>query len=138
MEDLDDLTAIFGEVISAYPRAKAIADGALIDVSAEAKEAGFKVPVAVTAAAWSEVVAWSDEDSARQIKQDERGRLHDLLWVAVNLARHHKSSNRMPFQHYRVARGGKGVRRTPITLVMSIEPGDDAELVVTFMLPSDD
>lgn len=138
MENLDDLKALFGEAVSVYTRAQAIADGALIDVSAEAKDAGFKVPVAVTAAAWAEVVAWSDDDSARQIHQDERGRLHDLLWVAVNLARHHKASNRMPFQHYRVARGGNEVRRTPITLVMSIGPGDGAEPVVTFMSPSDD
>lgn len=138
MENLEDLTVFFGKPVSVYTRAQAIADGTLIDVSAEAKDAGFKVPVAVTAAAWAEVVAWSDEDSVRQIHQDERGRLHDLLWVAVNLARHHSASNRMPFQHYRVARGGKRVRRTPIALVMSIGPGDNAEPVVTFMLQSDD
>ncbi|CAJ4126197.1 Uncharacterised protein [Burkholderia pseudomallei] len=116
----------------------AIADGTLIDVTTEARDAGFKVPVAVTAAVWAEVVAWTNEDSARQIHQDERGRLLDLLWVAVNLARHHKASNRMPFQHYRVPRGGKEVRRIPIALVMSIGPDDDAEPVVTFMLPTDD
>lgn len=138
MESIDDLNSIFGEFISAYPRAQAIADGTLIDVSAQAAEAGFKVPVAVTAAVWSEVIAWSGADSSRQIHQDERGRLHDLLWVAVNLARHNKAKDRMGFQHYRVARGGKGVRRTPIALVMVIGPGDAAEPVVTFMLPSDD
>ena len=116
----------------------AIADGTLIDITAEARDAGFKVPVAVTAAVWAEVVAWTNEDSARQIRQNERGRLQDLLWTAVNLARHHKASNRMPFQHYRVPRGGKEVRRTPIALVMSIRPSDDAEPVVTFMLPTED
>ncbi|WP_264165039.1 hypothetical protein [Burkholderia cepacia] len=34
MESIDDLTAIFGEVISAYPRTQTVADGTLIDVSA--------------------------------------------------------------------------------------------------------
>lgn len=121
-----------------WKRAQAIADGALIDVTAHASETGFKVPVALTAAAWAEVVAWSGQDSARQTHQDERGRLHDLLWVAFNLARHHKASNRMPFQHHRIARGGNGTRRTPITLVMVIGPGDKAEPVVTFMLPNDE
>lgn len=40
----------------------AIADGTLIDVTTEARDAGFKVPVAVTAAVWAEVVAWTNED----------------------------------------------------------------------------
>ena len=138
MENVDNLQAIFGQEISSYTRAQAIADGVLIDVTTEASETGFKVPVALTAAAWAEVVAWSGEDSARQTHQDERGRLHDLLWVAFNLARHHKASNLMPFQHYRIARGGSGTRRTPTTLVMVIGPGDKAEPVVTFMLPNDE
>jgi hypothetical protein len=34
---------------SRHARAQAIADGALIDVTAQASETGFKVPVAVTA-----------------------------------------------------------------------------------------
>ncbi|KVF76646.1 DUF6573 family protein [Burkholderia vietnamiensis] len=138
MESIDDLNSIFGEVISAYPRAQALADGALIDVTVPAAEVGFKIPVAITAAAWAEVVEWSDADSARQTHQDERGRLHDVLWVAVNLARHYKAQNRMGFQHYRVPRGGRGTRRKPVNLVMVIGPGDAAEPVVTFMLPSDD
>lgn len=137
MENLDDLTAIFGEPVSVYTRAQAIADGVLIDVTAKANDAGFKVPVALTATVWAEVVAWSAEDSARQIHQDEHARLNDLLWAAVNLARYHKG-NRMPFQHHRVPRGGNGVSRTPITLVMTIGPGDNAEPVVTFMFPGDD
>src|SRR4051794_4558851 len=40
---------IFGEVIFAYTRADALADGVLIDVTDTAKEAGFRIPVAVTA-----------------------------------------------------------------------------------------
>ncbi|WP_423195851.1 hypothetical protein DFLDMN_003104 [Cupriavidus sp. H19C3] len=137
MEKRDGLQDIFGEVISMYTRAQAIADGVLIDVTAEANDAGFKVPVALTATVWAEVVAWSAEDSARQIHQDEHGRLNDLLWAAVNLARYHKG-NRMPFQHHRVPRGGNFVHRTPITLLMAIGPGDNAEPVVTFMFPGDD
>ncbi|CAJ3120339.1 Uncharacterised protein [Burkholderia pseudomallei] len=137
MEKRDGRQDIFGEVISVYTRAQAIADGVFIDVTADANEAGFKVPVAITAAAWAEVVAWSAEDSARQIHQDEHERLSDLLWAAATLARHH-TGNRMPFQHHRVPRGRDEVRRTPITLVMVIGPGDNAEPVVTFMLPSDD
>lgn len=137
MEKRDGLQDLFGEVISVYTRAQAIADGVLIDVTAEANDAGFRVPVALTGAVWADVVEWSDEDSARQIQQDERGRLNDLLWVAATLARHH-TGNRMPFQHHRVPRGGDGVCRTPIALVMTIGPGDNAEPAVTLMFPTDD
>ncbi len=44
-------------LIYAYTRAQAIADGVLIDVSAFAAEAGFKYPVALTSAAWANCVA---------------------------------------------------------------------------------
>ena len=44
-------------VIYAYTRAQAIADGVLVDVSKLAREAGFKIPVAVTAGVWAECVA---------------------------------------------------------------------------------
>jgi Family of unknown function (DUF6573) len=40
------------EVIHTYTRAQALADGALIDISPLATEAGFRYPVAVTAAVW--------------------------------------------------------------------------------------
>ena len=48
---------LFGPVIYAYTRAQAIEDGVLADVTETAKEAGFKLPVAVWpcspgAAAW--------------------------------------------------------------------------------------
>jgi hypothetical protein len=45
------------ELIHRYSRAQAIADGVLIDVSEATKEAGFKFPVALTAAAWAQCVA---------------------------------------------------------------------------------
>ena len=39
------------DLIHRYTRAEAIADGVLIDVSAVAREAGIRYPVALTAAA---------------------------------------------------------------------------------------
>jgi hypothetical protein len=39
-------------LIAAYTREQAIEDGTLVDVSKLAKEAGFRFPVAMTAAAW--------------------------------------------------------------------------------------
>mgnify|MGYP000128521510 CR=1 FL=1 len=71
----DPLTEFFGEVISTYSRAQALEDGVLIDAGHMAKEAGFRWPVAITAAAWDDCVAWTDEDSRTQVPQDLAGRL---------------------------------------------------------------
>jgi hypothetical protein len=44
-------------LIHGYSRAEAIADGLLIDVSATAREAGIRYPVALTQAVWERCVA---------------------------------------------------------------------------------
>jgi len=55
------------DLIHSYTRAEALADGTLIDVSETAREAGFRVPVALTRAAWFDCVAWTAEDSQRVV-----------------------------------------------------------------------
>ena len=75
--------SFFGEVISTYTRAKAIEDGVLIDAGSMAQEAGFKWPVAVTSTAWSDCVAWSEDDSDKQVHQDQSGRVWDVLFSAT-------------------------------------------------------
>ena len=52
--------AAFGPILSTYTRAQAIEDGFLVDVSDTAREAGFNIPVAVTRAVWSRLVALPD------------------------------------------------------------------------------
>ncbi len=71
----DPVTELFGEVISTYSRARAIEDGVLVDAGPMAKECGFRWPLAITAAAWSDCVAWTDADSSGQVHQDQSGRL---------------------------------------------------------------
>ena len=71
----DPVTELFGEVISTYSRAQALEDGVLVDAGEMATEAGFRIPVALTAAVWSDCVAWTDADSAGQVHQDPSGRL---------------------------------------------------------------
>lgn len=130
-------TSSFGPVIYGYSRAQAILDGVLVDVSTLAKEAGFSVPVALTSAAWSDCVQWSDRDSSRQTHQDEAGRLWDVLWMA-HLAARRAQGGTIAFTLYRVPRGGQ--RRMPrkVTLHMHIGPGDVAEPVITVMMPGED
>ena len=131
-----DLAEIFGEVISSYTRTQAIDDGMLIDVSRNAQEAGFSFPVALTRAAWSDCVEWSEADSKRQTHQDESGRLWDVLWMASRAAR--RGGQEIRFQLYRVPRGGRGTRPRLVTLKAICGPGDDGEPVITIMSPPED
>ena len=139
-EDLTDsaLNTRFGEVIHRYTRAQALADGMLVDVTETAREAGFRVPVALTAAAWGKAVAWTDADSARQTPQDEAGRLWDVVWMAYIAARRASGGCRVPFQVHVVPRGGKATNPRLVTLHMHIGPGDEAEPVITIMNPDED
>ncbi|WP_244158381.1 DUF6573 family protein [Caballeronia fortuita] len=111
--------------------------GALIDVSATAREAGFRIPVAMTLAAWDDCVAWTERDSKRQTAQDGAGRLWDVVWMAYLAARSAKG-NCCPFRLYRVARGGHSTRPRLTTLHLHIGPGDDGDPVVTVLVPNED
>lgn len=128
----------FGEPIHIYARAQAIADGILIDVSQTAHKAGFRLPVALTAAAWADCVAWDNSDSERQTAQDEEGRLWDVLWIASLAARRARKAQRLAFQVCRIPRGGRGTRPRATTLHMCIGPGDDAAPVITILMPNED
>ncbi len=127
----------FGAVIYRYSRAQAMADGVLVDVSAVAREAGFSISVAITAAAWADCVAWTDIDSARQMHQDEKGRLWDVLRMA-ELAAKTGQGSRLAFEMHRVPRGGRYTVPRRIKLHMTIGPGDAGEPAITVMLPSED
>lgn len=128
----------FGEPIHTYTREQAIDDGVLVDVTETAAEAGFRIPVAVTRAAWADCVEWGDVDSKRQTHQDEAGRLWDVLFMAMNAARRGGGRQSLQFQFYRVPRGGRGTRPRLVELVASIGPGDLGEPVITIMLPGED
>lgn len=137
MESTYMTTDIFGEPVHIYTRAQAIEDGILVDVSDIAREAGFRIPVAITRTAWVDSVEWSETDSRRQVYQDEKGRLWDVLWMATQAARR-GTGGHLVFQLYRVPRGGRAVRPRLVTLHMHIGPGDDLEPVITITLPGED
>ena len=129
------LSSLFenADLIHVYSRAQAIADGGLIDVSAMAREAGWRVPVAVTAAVWGDCVAW---DKYQPVYQDEQGRLWDVLTMALFAARGRRDSNRVLFTVLRIPRGGQ--RPEPVRLAVEIGPGDVGEPVITIMQPEED
>lgn len=77
-------------------RKDALEDGVLIDVSETAREAGFRFPVALSAAAW----ATSVEIPAGVTCQDEAGRLWDVLTMLRHAAR------RRAGEHHPLRRAG--------------------------------
>ena len=130
---------IFGEVISVYTRAEALADGTLVDATAMAREAGFNWPVALTAAAWQDCVAWTDSDSERQIHQDQSGRLWDVLFMAaVCIKISSQGGSELCYQLYRIPRDGRSQDAELTTLKLMVGPGDDGEPVITIGLPNED
>jgi hypothetical protein len=131
--------SFFGKVISTYTRAQAIEDGVLIDAGAMASEAGFKWPVALTAAVWADCVAWSEDDSRRQIYQDESGRWWDVLYMASHAIRtSNDSGDRLLFKLYRVPRDGHSLEAALVTLRLIVGPGDTGEPVITILQPHED
>ncbi len=135
---VDPIEAIFGVPISTYTRKQAIEDGVLVDVSGMARETGFRIPVAMTIAAWEDCVAWTDADSRRQTHQDQSGRLGDVLWMAWLAARNAPGRAACVFTLHRVPRGGRGYKPRAVLLKLVCGPGDEGEPVATIMLPDED
>lgn len=127
------------DVIHSYTRAQALADGVLVDVTATAREAGFRISVALTRAVWADCVEWTEADEARKATtQDEAGRLWDVVWMAHLAARTAGNVERCTFDLYRVPREGRGNQPRRVSLAMQVGPGDNAEPVITIMQPNED
>jgi hypothetical protein len=120
------------DLIHRYTRAEALADGVLIDVTATARQAGFKYPVALTAAAWETCVAVPPGVAC----QDEAGRLWDVLFLLA-LAAGRSSGDLIRFAVH--VRNDNREGTPPIVRLKALcGPGDRGEPVVTVMLPTED
>lgn len=126
---------LFGELIFAYTRKQAIADGVLIDVTETAKEAGFRVPVALTRAAWAEYVAVPEGVEC----QDEAGRLWDIVWMGrhgISQGKNRDASEALFQLHVR--NDNREGMPPLVTLKAVIGPDDDGEPCITIMMPDED
>jgi hypothetical protein len=124
------------ELAHAYTRAQAIKDGVLVDLSDSplVREAGFRLPLAMTAAAYARAVALTP--AARRAGNDADGRLWDVLWVLRQAVRRTTPGEReVRFTVYAVV---DRVRPTPVRLKCLCGPGDAGEPVLTVMLPAED
>ena len=127
------------DILYSYTRSQAIEDGYLIDVTHTAREARFRLPVAVTSDLWGMIA-----DIPRGTEQDIDGRLWDILSMA-RLATN-RGGRQVDFDlilhHYENRpRGENGaMKKTRIkmaTLRMIIGPGDTPEPVLTIGLKND-
>lgn len=109
-------------------RAHALADGTLIDVSATARRAMFRVPVALTSGAW---LASVDQGSA-DLPGEER--LWSVLFAAFGaIRRKSRPTDRAGFV-VDVRRDGRDI---PILLTAVVSSGDDGEPVITIHLTAE-
>ena len=128
------------DLIHSYTRAEALADGALIDVSEMGREAGLRVPVAMTSAAYGAYVALPPNYSGFQ---DVEGRLWDVLFMLhASIGAANESTDTIHYRLHvrRIKADGSDDNRTPprVTLKSVIGPGDDGAPVLTIMLPDED
>ena len=136
----------WGDPIHVYTRADALNDGVLVDLTPLAVEYGFKWPVALTAAAHADTVAWSEADEARKggTGQDETGR----AWDVLTMVRHalptacreaqQRGTATVPFSVYRVPAEGRGVMARRAHLVLHLGPDDNGQPCITVTLPNED
>jgi len=122
-------------VIFSYTRAQAIEDGVLVDLTEWARETGFKVPVACTAAVWNGYVV--PPRGTEPFGQSERGRAHDLLWMAFVAIKASRNAQRDQILYQVLFLQAPG-RTEEVTLKAHFGPGDDGEPVVTIMLQNED
>ena len=122
------------EVIYAYTRQQALADGVLVDASVLAKEAGFLWPVALTERLYHSYVVpelnlvaegWSPE-----------GRLWDLLFVLRFAIAKARNTDTILFKVLFLMT--PGAAPVPIELKAVCGPGDDGEPVLTILERDED
>jgi hypothetical protein len=124
----------FGEVIYAYTRAQALADGEQVEVSKTAREAGIVFPVFLTRAVFDSYVAVPEGVEG----QDEAGRLWDVVWMLRHaLRRSRPGCARVPLAFY-VRNDHRAPKLVKLIAVCSALDIDKAEPAITVMLPGED
>jgi len=120
------------DVIYTYTRKQAFEDGVLVDVSTTAREAGINFPVALTSTVWDMYVVPSEKlaDSGQSIA----GRLWDLLWMfRLKAMRSNKS-----LLYFSCLFLDVNEKLDEVKFKALCGPGDNAEPVITIMLPGED
>lgn len=124
----------FGEVIFAYTRKQALADGVQVDVTTTAKEAGIKFPMFLTRAVFDACVALPEG----VIGQDEAGRTWDVVWMTrFGILRARPGVDRIPVALY-VRNDNRAARLVKLVAVCGPMDMDDAQPAITILMPDED
>ena len=121
-------------IIYSYSRKQAIEDGVLVDLTPWAKETGFTIPVACTAAVWHQYV--EPPGDTKQLGQSERGRAHDLLWMLyVAIRKQPEAADLLMFEVIFLNAAGK---QETVSLKAICGPGDNSEPILTVLQLDED
>lgn len=132
------------DIIDRYTRKQAIEDGVLVQLSGPGYEGdpwvpemvaelGYKFPVAITATAFAQYVDLTP--AAERACNDIQGRLWDVLYMLRQAIAKSRDGGDLLFEFYCVV---KRIKPSLVRLKCLCGPGDDAEPVLTIMLPEED
>jgi hypothetical protein len=128
----------FGQVIYAYTRSQAIADGVQVDVTKTAQEAGIKFPMFLTRAVYDAYVALPNGGSAQAPGQDEAGRLWDIVWMTrFGILRARPGVDRIPVAFY-VRNDNRAARLVKLIAICGALDVGDPQPAITVMMPDED
>jgi Family of unknown function (DUF6573) len=125
---------VMNEIIYAYTRTQALADGYQVDVSSVAAEAGIRFPVYLTRTVFDAYVTVPPEVTG----QDEAGRLWDIVWMlrfAIGKAK--QGQDRLPVALY-VRNNNDRPKLVKLIAVCSARDMDDPQPAITVMMPDED
>ena len=129
-----DNSSPFGEVIFAYTRKQALADGVQVDVSTVAQEAGIKFPMFLTRAVFDAYVAVPEGVTG----QDEAGRTFDLVWMTrFGILRARPGVDRIPVALY-VRNDNCAARLVKLIATCGPLDVDDPQPSITLMMVDED
>ncbi|MGH7951246.1 MAG: DUF6573 family protein [Limisphaerales bacterium] len=122
------------EIIYAYTRAQAVADGFQIDVSSVAAKAGIRFPAYITRSVFENYVAVPPNVSC----QDEAGRLWDVVWMLrFAIGKAQQGHSRLPFALY-VRNDNHRPKLVKLIATCGARDMDDPQPAITVMMPDED
>jgi len=124
----------FGEIVYAYTRSQAVADGFQVEVTKTAQEAGIKFPMFLTRAVFDHYVSVPKGVTG----QDEAGRLWDLVWMTrMAIARARAGADRIPVGLY-VRNDNRAAKLVKLVATCGPLDIDDPQPAITLQLPDED
>ncbi len=122
------------QIIYAYTRAQAVADGVQVDVTKTAQEAGIKFPMFLTRAVYDAYVTVPPDVTG----QDEAGRLWDVVWMTrFAILRAHGHTDRVPVALY-VRNDNRRAKLVKLIAQCGPLDMDDPQPAITVMMVDED